>query len=85
MSDTIWDKPWYRYPKFGESNWNPPCVIVVANSADNNYVPNEHILLTNTAGPYAIPSENNPTSLVNQIKFVLSYCANELICHSLYP
>ena len=55
--------------KFGESNWNPDCVIVLTNSFGTNHVLNEHED-TGRYDAYGIPSQvtcySDVASLVNQ-------------------
>ena len=45
--------------KFGEPKWNPYWIIVLTNSSDTNYVPNEYEDI-DQYDSYAIPSEIMP-------------------------
>ena len=45
--------------KFGESIWNPFWLIMLTNSSDSNYVPNEH-KDADQYDPHGVPSEILP-------------------------
>ena len=61
--------------QFGESKWNPYCVIVLMSSSGTNYVPNEHEGVEQY-GSFALPHdlmlyESHPESLVNQNEILI--------------
>ena len=60
ICNTIWSDAMLQLScKFGELVWNPYWLIMLTNSSDSNYVPNEHEDV-DQYDPYAIPSEIMP-------------------------